>query len=72
MYVCVCNEALACERRRVASSTGDTFDLSSVPRCGRESEGWKNRRGGSVGGFYLNTSVILQILQYVVLYQSKC
>lgn len=46
----VCNEALACERQNATSSTGETFDLSSVPcwRRGRGGAGWK-KEGGAEG-----------------------
>lgn len=43
--VCVCNEVLACEWQKAASSTGDTFDLSSVP-CWRRERGRGTQKNG--------------------------
>lgn len=48
--MCVCKEALACERQKTASSTGDTFDLSSV-LC------WKETKEG-LGGRKKNLEAI--------------
>lgn len=50
----VCNEALACERQKAASSTGETFDLSSVP-CWRRGRGrvlWKKGGTGRYVGMH--------------------